>query len=165
MRDRFVAYGPRATATGAEPVDAPRSAAQASSSGLLDYLATWQVPHSYFTQFYITSVASSLFWAIQLCCRGRVFEVIASRVSEEHLQQSMSLTQVLICWILLAIQGSRRLWECITFAKPSSSKMWFAHWVLGMGFYLAAGIAIWIEGSGMGPNYANRRLRLLHSRI
>lgn len=106
------------------------------------------MPHSYFTQFYIASVASSVFWAVQLCLRGRLFEVIASRVSEEHLKQSMSLTQVLICWILLALQGSRRLWECIVFAKPSSSRMWFAHWLLGLGFYFAAGIAIWIEGSG-----------------
>jgi 3-oxo-5-alpha-steroid 4-dehydrogenase 3 len=156
LRDRFVAYGPRATATGAEPAAGSRPPAQASGSGLLDYLATWQVPHSYFTQFYIASVASSVFWAIQLYWRGRVFEVIASRVSEEHLQQSMSLTQVLICWILLAIQGSRRLWECIIFAKPSSSKMSFAHWVLGMGFYLAAGIAIWIEGSGMEIQFESK---------
>lgn len=27
--------------------------------------------------------------------------------------------------------------------------MWFIHWLLGLGFYLAAGVAIWIEGSGM----------------
>jgi 3-oxo-5-alpha-steroid 4-dehydrogenase 3 len=93
-----------------------------------------------------------------------VFEAIASRVSEEHLQQSMSLTQLLICWILLAIQGSRRLWESITFAKPSSSKMGFAHWLLGLGFYLAAGIAIWIEGSGM-ETHADQGSRLRHLRI
>ncbi|KAJ5364118.1 uncharacterized protein N7496_009831 [Penicillium cataractarum] len=156
LHDRFLLYGPRATvtATGSEPVAGSRSAAQSqtqarsSGSSLLDYLATWQVPHSYFTQFYVASVASSVFWAAQLCWRGRVFEAIASRVSEEHLKQSMSLTQVLICWVLLAIQGSRRLWESIAFAKPSSSKMWFAHWLLGLGFYLAAGVAIWIEGSG-----------------
>lgn len=46
------------------------------------------------------------------------------------------------------MQGSRRLWECIAFSKPSSSRMWFVHWILGLGYYLAAGVAIWIEGSG-----------------
>lgn len=168
LRDRFLPYGPRATKTATAPAPAPapsddaaascRPDAQASEpspaprhasrSGILDYLATWQVPHSYFTQFYITSVASSIFWAAQLVWRGRIFHAIASRVSEEHSQQSMALTQVLICWILLAIQGSRRLWESFIFAKPSTSKMSIAHWLLGLGFYLAAGVAIWIEGSG-----------------
>lgn len=131
------------TSTGSEP--RPRGA----STGLLDYLATWRVPHSYFIQFYIASVLSSGFWAIQLLCRGSVFQAIAARVSEEHRLQSMSLSQVVVCWLLLAMQGSRRLWECFHFAKPSSSQMGVLHWLLGLGFYLAAGVAIWIEGTGM----------------
>ncbi|KAJ5784235.1 uncharacterized protein N7503_009447 [Penicillium pulvis] len=143
LRSRFLVYGPRAVAN-STPESEPKDP---TSLGLLDYLATWQVPHSYFTQFYIVSVLSSAFWAIQLVFRGRVFQLIATRISEEHAQQSMTLTQVLICWILLAIQGSRRLWESHKFAKPSSSQMWVVHWVLGLGFYLAAGVAIWIEGS------------------
>ncbi|KAJ5651496.1 uncharacterized protein N7484_005219 [Penicillium longicatenatum] len=143
LRSRFLVYGPRAVSN-STPGSEPKTL---TSLGLLDYLATWQVPHSYFTQFYVVSALSSVFWAIQLVFRGRVFELIATRISEEHAQQSMSLTQVLICWILLAIQGARRLWESHTFAKPSSSQMWVVHWVLGLGFYLAAGVAIWIEGS------------------
>lgn len=144
LRSRFLIYGPRATSTGSGPRPTARN-----TSGLLDYLATWQVPHSYFTQFYIVSVLSSVFWGFQLFFRGGVFKAIASRVSEEHRLQSMSWTQVMICWLLLAMQGSRRLWECFHFAKPSTSKMWFVHWLLGLSFYLAAGVAIWIEGSGM----------------
>lgn len=143
LRSRFLVYGPRAVSN-STPKSEPKTSIPL---GLLDYLATWQVPHSYFAQFYIVSVLSSVFWAIQLVFRGRVFQLIATRISEEHAQQSMSLTQVLICWILLAIQGSRRLWESHKFAKPSSSQMWVVHWVLGLGFYLAAGVAIWIEGS------------------
>lgn len=111
------------------------------------------MPHSYFTQFYIASVLSSVFWGIQLFSRGDIFQAIASRVSEEHRLDSMSLSQVMICWLLLAMQGSRRLWECVIFSKPSTSKMWFVHWLLGLGFYLAAAVAIWIEGSGMDTLY------------
>lgn len=144
LRDRFLVYGPRATSQ--SPESRP---AEAGSLGLLDYLATWRVPHSYFTQFYIVSVVSSVFWAVQLFFRGSVFQAIASRVSEEHRQQSMALSQVMVCWLLLALQGSRRLWESFVFSKPSSSQMWFVHWLLGLAFYLAAGVAIWIEGSGM----------------
>ncbi|KAJ5923802.1 hypothetical protein N7466_007989 [Penicillium verhagenii] len=144
LRSRFLVYGPRAVPASATESSTSKAPA---SSGLLDYLATWQVPHSYFAQFYIASVLSSTFWAIQLVFRGRVFQLIATRISEEHARQSISLTQVLICWILLAIQGSRRLWESYKFAKPSSSQISVAHWALGLGFYLAAGVAIWIEGS------------------
>lgn len=146
LRSRFLIYGPRATSTDSDPQSKSR-AEDSSTSRPLDYLATWRVPHSYFTQFYIASVFSSVLWAIQLLCRGSLFEAIASRVDHEHRVQTMSLTQVLVCWILFAMQGSRRLWESYYFAKPSTSKMWFVHWLLGLGFYLAAGIAIWIEGS------------------
>lgn len=138
LRNRFLVYGPRATSPGPGR----------DASGLLDYLATWRVPHRYFTQFYIASLLSSGFWAVQILCRGSAFQAIATRVNEEHRLQSMSLSQVIVCWILLAIQGSRRLWESWSFSKPSSSQMWFLHWLLGLAFYFAAGVAIWIEGSG-----------------
>ncbi|KAJ5774350.1 hypothetical protein N7457_009246 [Penicillium paradoxum] len=150
LRSRFLVYGPRATSVSSSTGSAPSSGRNpsAASKGFLDYLATWQVPHSYFTQFYVVSVLSSVFWVAQFLLRGVVFQAIASRVSEEHQKHSMSMSQLIVCWALLAIQGSRRLWECITFSKPSSSRMWFVHWLLGLGFYLAAGVAIWIEGSG-----------------
>lgn len=143
LRDRFLVYGPRATS------QTPASRPAEASRGLLDFLASWRVPHSYFAQFYIVSVISSLFWGFQLFCRGHVFQAVASRVSEEHQSHSMALSQVILSWLLLALQGSRRLWESYIFQKPSSSQMSVVHWLLGIGFYLAAGIAIWIEGSGM----------------
>ncbi|CAG7935962.1 unnamed protein product [Penicillium nalgiovense] len=150
LRSRFLAYGPRASSGSISTGSAPPRAQKPSteSKGFLDYLATWQVPHSYFTHFYVASVLSSVFWVAQLLSRGVVFQAIASRVSEDHQRHSMSLTQLVICCVLLAVQGSRRLWECFIFSKPSSSQMWFMHWLLGLAFYLAAGVAIWIEGSG-----------------
>ncbi|KAJ5691004.1 hypothetical protein N7488_011739 [Penicillium malachiteum] len=147
LRARFLVYGPRATPTATSATESRDANSNPSASPLLDYLATWQVPHSYFTQFYVASVLSSVFWAIQLVFRGNVFQFIATRLSKEHTEQSMTLTQVLICWILLAIQGSRRLWESYKFAKPSTSRMWVIHWIVGLAFYLGAGVAIWIEGS------------------
>ncbi|KAJ5694714.1 hypothetical protein N7536_005126 [Penicillium majusculum] len=161
LRSRFLTYGPRATPASISTGSAPPRAQNPSteSKGFLDYLATWQVPHSYFTHFYIASVLSSVFWVAQLLSRGVVFQAIASRVSEDHQRHSMSLTQLVICCVLLAIQGSRRLWECFVFSKPSSSQMWFMHWLLGLGFYLAAGVAIWIEGSG---TLLTKSLTLVH---
>ena len=49
----------------------------------------------------------------------------------------------------MAMHGIRRLYESHAITKPSASQMFLAHWVFGIMFYLAMGVAIWIEGSGM----------------
>ncbi|KAL4941471.1 hypothetical protein BDV06DRAFT_212615 [Aspergillus oleicola] len=157
LRSRFIPYGARATSTAA-----PTSASSSSSSSsppvaspvaspvtrALDYVAALRVPHSYFTQFYVISVLSSIFWALQLLSHGRAFQAIATRISPEHLQQAVSTNQVMLCWGLMLIQGVRRLHECLSFSKPSTSKMWFVHWFAGLGFYLAVAVAVWVEGAG-----------------
>jgi 3-oxo-5-alpha-steroid 4-dehydrogenase 3 len=70
-------------------------------------------------------------------------------VSDENVEKSMSLQQVILCWTLMASQGARRLYESITLKKPSESKMWFVHWILGLVYYIMMGIAIWVEGIGI----------------
>lgn len=88
----------------------------------------------------------------QLLTRGPAFRaLIAAHMSDEHLQKAMSIQQVLVCVILMAVQGGRRLYECMAFAKPSSSsssQMWFVHWLLGLAFYAVTTVAVWIEGTG-----------------
>ncbi|KAL2826846.1 hypothetical protein BDW59DRAFT_61430 [Aspergillus cavernicola] len=160
LRSRFIPYGPRATSTAAvdsetsaSPVSASTSSSASPSSTspvtrALDYVATLRVPHSYFTQFYLVSVLSSIFWALQLLFHGGAFQAIASRIRPEHLHQAISINQVMLCWTLLLIQGVRRLHECLDFSQPSLSKMWFVHWLAGVGFYLAVAVAIWIEAAG-----------------
>jgi 3-oxo-5-alpha-steroid 4-dehydrogenase 3 len=141
-----VDYGARATKTPGSSDHAEEAPSRVT--GFLDGLATWTVPHSYFIHFYIVAVLSSIVWATQLLSRGPLFRAIAVRTSEEHLQKSMSLNQVILCWLLMTIQGSRRLYECMTMAKPSASKMWFVHWLLGIAYYIAITLAMWIEGIG-----------------
>ena len=153
LRSRFITYGARAT-----PSTAPEAKEDSSSSSssanpslitrALDFLSSLQVPHSYFTQFYVVSILSSLFWAGQLLLRGSVFQAVSARISPEHLQNSMSVNQVLLCWALMTVHSSRRLAESFVFSKPSTSRMFFVHWLLGIAFYLAATVAIWIEGAG-----------------
>ena len=153
LRSRFITYGARAT-----PSTAPEAKEDSSSSSssanpslitrALDFLSSLQVPHSYFTQFYVVSILSSLFWVGQLLLRGSVFQAVSARISPEHLQNSMSVNQVLLCWALMTVHSSRRLAESFVFSKPSTSRMFFVHWLLGIAFYLAATVAIWIEGAG-----------------
>lgn len=111
---------------------------------LFYFIASLRVPHSWFIHYYLISVVSSVFWAIQMTTHGRAFEYIAS-----HTQQTtpgMSINQVLWAWCLMTTQGTRRLYECITLTKRSQSTMWVGIWLLGIAYYIFMGMSIWIEG-------------------
>lgn len=63
----------------------------------------------------------------------------------------MSFEQVKITWAMMLVQGVRRLYESLTLSTSSSgnkntSKMQAWHWILGLLFYIAMSIAVWIEG-------------------
>ncbi|OJJ86382.1 putative 3-oxo-5-alpha-steroid 4-dehydrogenase [Aspergillus glaucus CBS 516.65] len=151
LRSRFITYGARAASSSTTAETQKPSSNDTKTSLItraLNFLQSLQVPHSYFTQFYVVSILSSIFWLAQLLLRGSMFQAITARISPEHLQSSMSVNQAMLCWVLMVVHSSRRLAECRLFSKPSASRMWFVHWVLGISFYLAATVAIWIEGAG-----------------
>lgn len=66
----------------------------------------------------------------------------------------MTFEQVKITWLLMLIQGCRRLYECLSLSKEdifsventSESKMFGGHWLMGIAFYIAMSISTWIEG-------------------
>ncbi|PQE16092.1 3-oxo-5-alpha-steroid 4-dehydrogenase protein [Rutstroemia sp. NJR-2017a WRK4] len=58
----------------------------------------------------------------------------------------MSVNQVALAWTLMALQGGRRLYESLTLTKPSESKMWVGLWGIGIAYYIAIGVSVWIEG-------------------
>jgi len=109
-----------------------------------DKLAGLQVPHTWFTHFYMVSVASSTFWAYQFASDGAIFH-LASRYTSSGLG-GMTTNQIIIAWALMAFQGLRRLYESLKLLKPSTAQMPIASYLLGVGFYLAVGVAIWAEG-------------------
>ncbi|RAL09985.1 putative 3-oxo-5-alpha-steroid 4-dehydrogenase [Aspergillus homomorphus CBS 101889] len=154
LHSRFVVYGARATSTDSKASSSAATTTSSSSTPsspaprVLDYLASLRVPHSYFTQFYVASAAASVFWGVQLLYRGAAFQAFATRVSPEHLQKSMTINQVLLCWTCMFLQGVRRLYECFAFSRPSASRMWFVHWLVGLAFYLGMSVAVWAEGAG-----------------
>jgi 3-oxo-5-alpha-steroid 4-dehydrogenase 3 len=155
FRQRFLDYGARASlgqeSKGKEAETKDKTSASSSPIlKLLDVVATVQVPHSWFTSFYVVSALSSISWLTEVLRKGSLFEVIANdSLSQGY--SSMSLSQAKLAWLLMFIQGSRRLYESLALSSSSSSstsKMWIGHWVIGVGFYLATGMAIWIEGAG-----------------
>ncbi|KAF4548844.1 3-oxo-5-alpha-steroid 4-dehydrogenase-like protein 1 [Elsinoe fawcettii] len=171
LRDRFLAYGSRATSSVAtsdqkngfvmqQPAgNDQRSLGTTSGSSqdriasttghsiiakLLDYAASLQVPHSWFGSFYVVSMLSSTFWIYQVLFKGTAFQIVAKLYPVES--QSMGLRQIVVVMAMMFAQGARRLYESFEFAKPSSSKMFIGHWIMGIWFYLTISVAVWIEG-------------------
>ncbi|ENI09395.1 hypothetical protein COCC4DRAFT_187106 [Bipolaris maydis ATCC 48331] len=130
LRTRFLAYGPRATTPPAQHKQEHRQHRQPSAlSRALDYAASLQVPHGFFSHFYVTSVACSLLWAWQM------------HVWHAHRQQQ-------VVWALLLLQGLRRVLESHVYTSASKSTMSVAHWLLGLLFYVTINAAIWAETPG-----------------
>ena len=148
---QFLGYGPRGPSSHAGPVGQPDKNKKWLGTLATAIRSASQVPHSWFLHFYLTSVIYSAFWATQLLTRGSVVTYLAQRQAEGG-GPSMTLGQVALMWAMLAVQGSRRLYESLWVLKLSStSEMWVIHWFLGVGLYLSLGISVWIEGSGGHP--------------
>ncbi|KAF2091794.1 3-oxo-5-alpha-steroid 4-dehydrogenase [Saccharata proteae CBS 121410] len=143
FRARFLAYGSRALPV--QQADPPKPETRAGAVRLLDHLATYQVPHSWFTHFYVLSVACSLLWAQQYASNGPLFRAIADRTHDID-GPSQSLERVYAAWVLMLVQGLRRLYESIALSRPSTSRMWVTHWILGLLFYATMSVSVWVEG-------------------
>ncbi|KAI0460697.1 hypothetical protein F5B21DRAFT_18578 [Xylaria acuta] len=122
-----------------------------SNAGLLFRLiscltSVGRIPHSWFIHFYILSVSCTIFWAVQFVMKGSVLELIVKHQLAKC-ASSMTMTQVVLAWFLMGLQGARRLYEYLAVLRPSSSSMWIIHWLLGNGFYLCTSVSIWVEGS------------------
>ncbi|KAF2652957.1 3-oxo-5-alpha-steroid 4-dehydrogenase-like protein [Lophiostoma macrostomum CBS 122681] len=136
LQSRFLDYGSRATA----PPSGQHHGAARDASPLgqtLDSLARVRVPHNYFTHFYVLSVLCSAYWGWHLW-RTAGFSM---------LHVSWTARQVQVAWLLMLLQGVRRLLESYAYTSTSTSGMWFGHWILGLLFYLATNVAIWVEGA------------------
>jgi 3-oxo-5-alpha-steroid 4-dehydrogenase 3 len=143
FRQQIMNYGSRNTNPESVPRHEPNS--RDALSRFLDFIAGFEVPHSYFTFYYLASVGSSVFWAHQILTRGQVFRLLAAH-SLQTSSGSMTANQVLLAWTLMSIQGCRRLYESIRFTKPSQSKMWAGLWAVGTAYYIFMGITVWVEG-------------------
>ena len=162
LASRFLAYGSRAStpehskAPETNEKRSPQEAPNTSNTGSLDFVASLKVPHNWFTSFYIVSVAASIFWAPQLFFKSGLVSAISAATPGDGDGESMTLHQVMVVWAVMLAQGSRRLYESIVFARPSSAQMWIGHWALGIWFYMTMSVAIWIEGMRM---YSSSSLR------
>lgn len=145
FQQKIMDYGSRATSTTSSTRISIHRNARLSS--LLDYIASYQVSHTWFTHYYLVSVVSSIFWGYQILTHGAAVDFFAFH-SPPLSTGGMTINQVFIAWSFMTLQGIRRLFESLTITKSSQSKMWVGLWLLGIGYYIVMGISVWIEGIG-----------------
>lgn len=108
-----------------------------------------QIPHSWFLHFYILSTGLSLFWGWQYVSEGWILETIATaQVEYDEGKEGMVISQVAVAWVLMAIHGGRRLYESLFVTKTGKTPMSSIHWIVGLVYYTAMSVSIWVEGSG-----------------
>lgn len=146
LRTRFLNYGARSPAsekaTTSEETALPKWL-RIQIDPMLDWAANVTVPHSWFTHFYVTSTICSACWMFY---HRRVFGSLFSIADKYALVASWE-GRTIVALMLLQYQGLRRLYECIVISKKSQSRMWIGHYAIGIAFYLATNIAIWVEPS------------------
>ncbi|KAK5173787.1 uncharacterized protein LTR77_002468 [Saxophila tyrrhenica] len=160
LRDRFLSYGARSSTTPVSSAERENQSLESKKNTpsknilttLLDALQGWQVPHDWFWTFYALSVTLSAFWAGEaLLLRGPLYELMRDRAGP--MATNMTFEQVKVTWIMMLVQGGRRLYESLVYVEweefgtdKKMSMMWGGHWVMGMAFYMATSVAFWIEG-------------------
>ncbi|KAK0737029.1 hypothetical protein B0T21DRAFT_410499 [Apiosordaria backusii] len=159
LKQILVDYGARASSSPSSPDKDKKNALLSFLSTLTKYT---QVPHSWFAFFYIASLSCSFFWAGQYLLHGQALRFIAQKEEEARYhggngtRGTMDLVQVAAGWSMMALQALRRTYEHVFVVRPSpKSTMWVVHWVLGVGFYVAMSVGVWVEGAGALLNNNN----------
>ena len=156
IRSSLVNYGARRPQPSPSPASAQGKSGQPIiniDKGLIELITDLgQVPHSWFWHFYFLSMSMSAFWAWQYAQRGNVMSFLLDReiaYGDIAAVSPQELGRVFLAFLMMAAQGTRRLWECFFVAKPGgSSPMWVVHWALGLGFYAVMSVSVWIQGAG-----------------
>lgn len=129
--------------------DAPQQQSASSNpfSALLDTVASCTVPHDWFCSFYFLSLSLCAFWPGEILgLQGPLWRMFRDYTPTSSL--SMTFPQLQTTWAMLFAQSARRLYECLDLPSSSESQMFVGHWVMGIAFYAATSVAVWVEGIG-----------------
>lgn len=163
LRSRFLSYGARSSrqplpkkddTRGQKSDDSTTEQPLASSSNplsnMLDFLASLTVPHDWFLSFYFVSLSLCAFWPGEiLALKGPLWRGLRDTTASGG--PTMSFSQLQTTWAMMLIQSARRLYECLDLPSSSESQMFAGHWIMGLAFYIATSVAIWIEGIRESP--------------
>lgn len=156
-RRALLTYGARNEVAGKET----KANGEQEKSGVLETLLAklakyTEIPHSAFWHFYVLSATCSALWAWQFVTKGTLMRflvekqitIAGSSLPSSNAAKAADLGRVFAAWAMLALQGLRRLYECMYVLKAGKSGMLLAHWLVGVVFYLLMSVAVWIDHAG-----------------
>ncbi|KAF2668512.1 hypothetical protein BT63DRAFT_479920 [Microthyrium microscopicum] len=132
LRDRFLRYGVRNTPQKAPTTTNTTTPQPSLIIQLLDTLKAITVPHAWFTHFYILATITTTLTLHQSITTGPLLPAL----NLPHHQLSLAPLGIFLLHVL------RRLYESITLTRPSTSRMWIGHYVMGLLHYTLAPIAL-----------------------
>ncbi|KYK60110.1 hypothetical protein DCS_01244 [Drechmeria coniospora] len=147
VRGELIDYGARRANNGHQLNGKSSGKSRSVLALATSLMSSAQVPHSWFWHFYALSVFSSAFWAWQYARRGSFLASLAEAQARSG-GPSVGMGHILLAWLMMVSQGTRRLYECFFVLKPGRTPMLLAHWILALAYYAAINVAVWIEGSG-----------------
>ncbi|RIB21223.1 hypothetical protein C2G38_2078826 [Gigaspora rosea] len=121
------------------------------------YIQSLTVPKQWFKHFYIVGSLWAAFLIIDVIIlrkgnKGHVAYFVQIFDSTEKYEPEYfkePVTECIVGLIMFQVQTIRRMYECFFIERPSvGSKMHVGLYLLGLAFYLATGLSVFIEGIG-----------------
>jgi 3-oxo-5-alpha-steroid 4-dehydrogenase 3 / polyprenol reductase len=126
LRTAFIPYGK--TYTGSR-----------KTNSRLQWLSDLTVPKAWFWHYYLISVTLSILWgAYFLGCSKETQFCIFDWLSLDG--------KSFLVWVMMLVQGSRRLYESLFIQRGSSARMWIGHYLVGCAFYAMMSLSVFVEG-------------------
>jgi 3-oxo-5-alpha-steroid 4-dehydrogenase 3 / polyprenol reductase len=128
LRQSFIPYGKTLSNRSRQPPQ------------VFQWLANITVPKNWFWQYYLLSVSLSIFWG---------YQVLVCSSGESHcFWQKLSHVdgRTTIVWVMMLVQGGRRLCESLFLQRRSTARMWIGHYLVGCAFYTAMSVAVFADG-------------------
>lgn len=101
-----------------------------NSKSLLDRISGITVPKAWFWHYYLLSVLLSISCGI------------SSAQGANWCPLGIQGPRGWLVWMMLLVQGIRRLYESLFVLRPSTARMWVGHYLVGCTFYIAMSLAI-----------------------
>jgi 3-oxo-5-alpha-steroid 4-dehydrogenase 3 / polyprenol reductase len=106
----------------------------------IQWLSTFTLPKNWFWHYYLVSVTCSVFCAVQY------FMCSTSNKCMFKCLSNVGGTTVVL-WMMMFVQGCRRLYESVYVQKKSGARMLLGHYLVGCSFYVMMNMAVFVEGS------------------
>ncbi|KAK9763351.1 hypothetical protein K7432_010050 [Basidiobolus ranarum] len=120
----------------------------------IDTLRSIQVPKRWFQHFYIFGFIWNLWLILEFISwlsfskKWFLLNILPKLDTPVEVEFSGSPERALYALLLTQVQLTRRSYEVLFVEKPSTATMHLGHYLVGLCFYLAISLSVWLEAAG-----------------